>query len=170
MNSERKERREVQLAKKAETIEAAASEVLVINETRIKIDGRPYDLVENYHEGFNAERLGERFSQILTKYDYIVGDWGYDQLRLRGFYEIGSKKGSPYQSIERLDDYLYEYCNFGCSYFILHNLEVHLLILGRRVQRENHNLVLRNITLKIMYSQMKRDIIYDHRKIRKMLI
>ncbi|NYA59930.1 YutD family protein, partial [Lactobacillus salivarius] len=108
MNSERKERREVQLAKKAETIEAAASEVLVINETRIKIDGRPYDLVENYHEGFNAERLGERFSQILTKYDYIVGDWGYDQLRLRGFYEIGSKKGSPYQSIERLDDYLYE--------------------------------------------------------------
>ena len=124
MNSERKERREVQLAKKAETIEAAASEVLVINETRIKIDGRPYDLVENYHEGFNAERLGERFSQILTKYDYIVGDWGYDQLRLRGFYEIGSKKGSPYQSIERLDDYLYEYCNFGCSYFILHNLEV----------------------------------------------
>ena len=111
MNSERKERREVQLAKKAETIEAAASEVLVINETRIKIDGRPYE-------------LGERFSQILTKYDYIVGDWGYDQLRLRGFYEIGSKKGSPYQSIERLDDYLYEYCNFGCSYFILHNLEV----------------------------------------------
>ena len=95
-----------------------------INETRIKIDGRPYDLVENYHEGFNVERLGERFSQILTKYDYIVGDWGYDQLRLRGFYEIGSKKGSPYQSIERLDDYLYEYCNFGCSYFILHNLEV----------------------------------------------
>lgn len=60
----------------------------------------------------------------MTKYDYIVGDWGYDQLRLRGFYEIGSKKGSPYQSIERLDDYLYEYCNFGCSYFILHNLEV----------------------------------------------
>ena len=125
MNSERKERREVQLAKKAETIEAAASEVLVINETRIKIDGRPYDLVENYHEGFNAERLGERFSQILTKYDYIVGDWGYDQLRLRGFYEIGSKKGSPYQSIERLDDYLYEYCNFGCAYFILKNCEVH---------------------------------------------
>ena len=39
MNSERKERREVQLAKKAETIEAAASEVLVINETRIKMMG-----------------------------------------------------------------------------------------------------------------------------------
>src|SRR5699024_10806031 len=46
----------------------------------------------------------------------------------------------------------------------------YLLILGRRVQRENHNLFLRNITLKIMYSQMKTDIIYDHRKIRKMLI
>ena len=28
---------------------------------------------------------GERFSEVLARYDYIVGDWGYEQLRLRGF-------------------------------------------------------------------------------------
>ena len=60
----------------------------------------------------------------MTKYDYIVGDWGYDQLRLHGFYEVGSKKGSPSQNIDRLEDYLYEYCNFGCAYFVLRNLDV----------------------------------------------
>ena len=65
-----------------------------------------------------------RFSQILTKYDYIVGDWGYDQLRLRGFYKTENKKAYRSQCIDTLEDYLYEYCNFGCSYFVLHNLEV----------------------------------------------
>lgn len=124
LNSEKKERREAQLAKKAETIKAFASEVVLQSPTQMLIDGRPYILEKNYRNGFEVEKLEERFSNILTKYDYIVGDWGYDQLRLRGFYAAGSNKGTPTQSIERLQDYLYEYCNFGCAYFVLRNLDV----------------------------------------------
>lgn len=124
MNSEKKERREAQLAKKAETIRAFASEIVVQSPTQILIDGHPYILEKNYRNGFEVEKLKERFSQILTKYDYIVGDWGYDQLRLRGFYATESTKGTPAQRIERLQDYLYEYCNFGCAYFVLKNLDV----------------------------------------------
>ena len=85
MNSEKKERREAQLAKKAETIKAFASEVVLQSPTQMLIDGRPYILEKNYRNGFEVEKLEERFSNILTKYDYIVGDWGYEQLRLRGF-------------------------------------------------------------------------------------
>ena len=33
-----------------------------------------------------------RYSDILDKYDYIVGDYGYDQLRLKGFYKDSNKK------------------------------------------------------------------------------
>ena len=124
MNSEKKVRREAQLARKAETIKAFASEVKMQSETELTIDGHPYILLLDYRQGFQIEKLQERFSQILTKYDYIVGDWGYDQLRLHGFYEVGSKKGSPSQNIDRLEDYLYEYCNFGCAYFVLKNLDV----------------------------------------------
>ncbi|KRM95571.1 hypothetical protein FC19_GL001707 [Liquorilactobacillus aquaticus DSM 21051] len=124
MNSEKKERREAQLAKKAETLKAYASDIQMKNSTELTIDGHPYLLVKNVREGFQVEKLKERFSQILTKYDYIVGDWGYDQLRLHGFYADDSDKGFPSQNIAHLDDYLYEYCNFGCAYFILHNLDV----------------------------------------------
>ncbi|MCP0886265.1 YutD family protein [Ligilactobacillus sp. WILCCON 0076] len=124
MKTEKKERREAQLAKKAEAIQAFASDVQMQDSTNISIDGHPYTLLVNYREGFQIEKLRERFSKILTKYDYIVGDWGYDQLRLHGFYEVESKKGVPSQNIDRLEDYLYEYCNFGCAYFVLHNLEV----------------------------------------------
>ena len=112
------------MAKKAETIKAFASEVVLQSPTQMLIDGRPYILEKNYRNGFEVEKLEERFSNILTKYDYIVGDWGYEQLRLRGFYAAGSNKGTPTQSIERLQDYLYEYCNFGCAYFVLRNLDV----------------------------------------------
>ncbi|WP_282708818.1 YutD family protein [Ligilactobacillus sp. Marseille-Q7487] len=126
MNSEKKERREAQLAKKAEAIKALASDVQMTGPNELLIDGHPYILLENYRDGFQIDKLKERFSQVLTKYDYIVGDIGYDQLRLHGFYEAGSKKGYPSQSIERLQDYLFEYCNFGCAYFVLKNLDVQM--------------------------------------------
>lgn len=124
MNSSKRERREDQLMKKAEKLAEYASEIVMQSDTQMLIDGHPYVLVKNYRDGFRTDKLKERFSQILTKYDYIVGDWGYDQLRLRGFYESGSKNGTPSQNIDRLMDYLYENCNFGCAYFVLHNLDV----------------------------------------------
>ena len=124
MNSIKRERREDQLMKKAEKLAEYASEIVMQSDTQMLIDGHPYVLVKNYRDGFRTDKLTERYSQILTKYDYIVGDWGYDQLRLRGFYESGSKKGTPSQNIDRLMDYLYENCNFGCAYFVLHNLDV----------------------------------------------
>ena len=124
MSSSKRERREDQLMKKAEKLAEYASEIVMQSDTQMLIDGHPYVLVKNYRDGFQTDKLKERFSQILTKYDYIVGDWGYDQLRLRGFYESGSKKGTPSQNIDRLMDYLYENCNFGCAYFVLHNLDV----------------------------------------------
>ena len=124
MNNIKRERREDQLMKNAEKLAEYASEIVMQSDTQMLIDGHPYVLVKNYRDGFQTDKLKERFSQILTKYDYIVGDWGYDQLRLRGFYESGSKKGTPSQNIDRLMDYLYENCNFGCAYFVLHNLDV----------------------------------------------
>ena len=124
MNSSKRDRREDQPMKKADKLAEYASEIVMQSDTQMLIDGHPYVLVKNYRDGFQTDKLKERFSQILTKYDYIVGDWGYDQLRLRGFYESGSKKGTPSQNIDRLMDYLYENCNFGCAYFVLHNLDV----------------------------------------------
>ena len=31
--------------------------------------------------------FNQRFSEVLTKFDYVVGDWSNEQLRLRGFYK-----------------------------------------------------------------------------------
>ena len=93
--------------------------VVFVDDSNLLIGERQYRLVRNYREGFEAERLGERFSEVLTRYDYIVGDWGYYQLRLKGFFREDDRKSLPEQRIDTLEDYLYEYCNFGCAYFVL---------------------------------------------------
>lgn len=86
----------------------------------VKSDDLQFTLLENYKNAFNAEVFSQRFSEILLKYDYIVGDWGNEQLRLKGFFK-SEKEGDSVTTISRLEDYLKEYCNFGCAYFILEN-------------------------------------------------
>lgn len=76
-------------------------------------------LVEEYREAFDQTAFGQRFSIWMLQYDYIVGDWGNEQLRLKGFY--AKDKGETSKSIAEVEDYLREYCNFGCAYFILEN-------------------------------------------------
>lgn len=82
-------------------------------------DQSVYEIIDNVKDGFKQEDFNDRFSDILSKYDYIVGDWGYGQLRLKGFYEDKNQKATFDTRISTLQDYLYEYCNFGCSYFVL---------------------------------------------------
>lgn len=88
----------------------------------IELQGKKYELVENHKNGFSEDMLKERYSDILAKYDFIVGDWGYDQLRLKGFYADQNQKAPVDNKISTLDDYLYEYCNFGCAYFVLQKI------------------------------------------------
>lgn len=93
--------------------------VTLINEDELLIGTRQYKLVVDYREGFDPQKLGERYSEVLARYDYIVGDWGYEQLRLKGFFDKDNRKALPDQRIDMLEDYLYEYCNFGCAYFVI---------------------------------------------------
>lgn len=113
-------------------------EVFPINETEFMLDNRRYQLVVNYREGFDAQKLGERYSDVLAKYDYIVGDWGFEQLRLKGFFASKNRKSSPDQKINMLEDYLYEYCNFGCAYFVIACVERPNEKTGRR-RKKPHN-------------------------------
>ncbi|GEL77881.1 YutD family protein [Tenuibacillus multivorans] len=90
----------------------------------IELLGQQYELLHDYKEGYEAEAIEERISDILLKYDYIVGDWGFGQLRLKGFYDDQNQKASFDTKISTLEDYLYEYCNFGCAYFVLKRIDL----------------------------------------------
>ena len=69
----------------------------------IVAEGYAYELFENVRDGFKEDVFLERYSDILLKYDYIVGDWGYGQLRLKGFShcEAGPLVRSSYHADEQ---------------------------------------------------------------------
>lgn len=104
--------------KKASLVPDTNVEVFKIAPDRIRVKEIEYTIVENYRDAFQVEALSKRYHDVLEKYDYIVGDWGFDQLRLKGFYD-DARTASIEKKIQTLQDYLYEYCNFGCAYFVL---------------------------------------------------
>ena len=91
-----------------------------INDTKVEAEGFSFILVENSKDAFDATAFTQRFSEVLNKYDYIVGDWSNEQLRLRGFYK-NERAEESLEKISRLQDYLLEYCSYGCAYFVLEN-------------------------------------------------
>lgn len=103
----------------ASTNEVEDKQIRALDDTHVQIKDRLYQVVVNYREGFQLEALEQRYQEYFDKFDYIVGDWGFEQLRLRGFYQSNARKVPKDQTIDFLDDYLKEYCNFGCQYFVL---------------------------------------------------
>ncbi|WP_409290135.1 YutD family protein [Peribacillus sp. SCS-26] len=89
----------------------------------IEINNSVYELVDERSDGFNEEAFRSRYSEILNKYDYILGDWGYGQLRLKGFFDDQNQKAAFDTKISTLSEYLYEYCNFGCPYFVVKKIK-----------------------------------------------
>ncbi|WP_074083802.1 MULTISPECIES: YutD family protein [Paenibacillus] len=89
----------------------------------IVIGGKGYELVLDHKDGWNPEAFRGRYSEVLDRYDYIIGDWGYSQLRLKGFYRDNHPKVNRDTAISGMVDYINEYCNFGCAYFVLHKLK-----------------------------------------------
>lgn len=85
--------------------------------------GNAYSLFHEHKDGWKPEAFHERFSEVLERFDYIVGDWGYNQLRLRGFYKDGHPRATKESTISSFVDYINEYCNFGCAYFVLNKLD-----------------------------------------------
>jgi uncharacterized protein YutD len=89
----------------------------------VTVEGNDYEVVEDVRDGWIEDDFKSRYSEILGKYDYIVGDWGYEQLRLRGFFDDANRKSAYDTKISTLEEYIYEYCNFGCAYFVLRKVD-----------------------------------------------
>lgn len=100
--------------------------VVMQDEEHFLVNRHHYLLVDNYRDAFDPDKLADRFSSILGKFDYIVGDWGYDQLRLRGFYAEDNPLYQESRSVDTIQEYINEECNFGCAYFVIQNLDVHI--------------------------------------------
>ena len=68
----------------------------------IEIENNKYEIITNYREAFQEDEFKNRCTDYFYEFDYIVGDWSYGKLRLKGFYEDSNKKSSSINKISLL--------------------------------------------------------------------
>ncbi|MBQ8659644.1 MAG: YutD family protein [Bacilli bacterium] len=85
----------------------------------IVINDKKYEVVKINGDAIDIELLSTKITDYFDDYDYIVGDWAYGKIRLKGFYESGNKKCNKINDIVNLDDYINNNCAYGCKWFLI---------------------------------------------------
>ena len=78
---------------------------------------------QSHRDCFDLEEFIDTYTDYFNPFDYIVGDYSYDKLRLKGFYKSDNKNVSDCSDIKRLNDYIDNYCAYGAKYFLLKKIK-----------------------------------------------
>ena len=87
--------------------------------TTIKINEVEYEVVRNDNKCINEEELSVKITDYFDNFDYIVGDFSYGKVRLKGFLEPTNPKKTEINDYSKLDKYIEAYCSYGARIFIL---------------------------------------------------
>lgn len=112
---------------------------VIVNEDKIMINGRKYEILANVKDALDIEMLKEKYDPFLDQYDYLVGDISSEHLRLKGFYDEKDRV-AIYKKANAIVDYLEEYCNPGSAYFVLRlaqENQIKKVAFGRQNKRKN---------------------------------
>lgn len=90
----------------------------------IIINDRKYYLLEDYKNGFEINIVSEKLTDYFSYFDYIVGDWSYGKLRLKGFCKKANNNRKEINDFNKKNQYIKNHCAYDCKYFVLENLEV----------------------------------------------
>ena len=89
----------------------------------IKVNNHTYEVIKNEKDAIDNEVLAEKITDYYDEFDYIFGDQAYNKIRLKGFYESNNKKVKALNDIKNLDDYIVNYCAYGCKVFLLKKIK-----------------------------------------------
>ncbi|MBS7021597.1 MAG: YutD family protein [Firmicutes bacterium] len=84
-----------------------------------KFLNQEYQLIENYKDAFDKDAVEHLFTEYFLDYDYVVGDWSYGKLRLKGFCKKENSRYNERNDIQKKEEYFQKYCAYNCGYFIL---------------------------------------------------
>lgn len=71
-----------------------------------------FELIKDDNNIFVIADFENKYVEILDRYEFIVGDYSQDKLRLKGFNRI---------DLRYVPDYINEYCSLESQYYIIQN-------------------------------------------------
>lgn len=92
---------------------------------KTKLNNIEYEIMEDEKKCFDQEEVQGKLNDVdyFDNYDYILGDYAYDKLRLKGFYSSNNKNVKEINNYKNIKNYINEYCSYGCKYFILKKID-----------------------------------------------
>lgn len=88
----------------------------------ITINNQKYLIKKNERDALDNADLEEKVTDYYNEYDYIVGDWAYGKLRLKGFNNKNNKNYKSINDVKNVDDYIANCCAYGCRWFMLEKI------------------------------------------------
>jgi len=85
----------------------------------ILVNNVSYKVNKDVKDARDIALLQDKITDYYDSFDYIVGDWAYGKLRLKGFNNKGNKNYNQSNAIENVESYIENNCAYGCRYFIL---------------------------------------------------
>ena len=85
----------------------------------VKIKDKDYALIKDYKNGFELTEVEDRWTEYFDVYDYVLGDWSYGKLRLKGFCEKSNEMFKSINDFEKIEEYIKDNCAYECRYFII---------------------------------------------------
>lgn len=86
------------------------------------INNKKYKVIKDNGNCLDVSDLNDKITEYYDSFDYILGDFAYGKVRLKGFNEKENKSYKPINDYKNIDEYLEQYCAYGCKYFILKKL------------------------------------------------
>lgn len=78
-----------------------------------------YNVIKDENQAFDFEEVESLMTDYFIDYDYVLGDYAYGKLRLKGFYKDSNKKANAINKYSYIDEYINNYCAYKCKYFII---------------------------------------------------
>ena len=70
---------------------------------KITINNKTYEVIKNEKDAIDEEVLKEAITEYFENFDFIVGDWAYGKLRLKGFNDKSNKNFKPINDIKNVE-------------------------------------------------------------------
>lgn len=90
---------------------------------KVVLEGQEWEVIEEYKDGYDEEELKNRYTDYFEPYDYIVGDWSYGKLRLKGFCNKINKICNRNNDIKFKDEYIKNLCSYECKWFVVQKVK-----------------------------------------------
>ena len=90
---------------------------------KIEVNGISYEVVREDNDCINLEELQEKMTDYFEPYDYVLGDYAYEKLRLKGYYDEKNKKVTEINNIKNIENYIKDYCSYGAKIFLLKKIK-----------------------------------------------